>query len=51
MTEEERRLDREEDRLMAQLAAEMSDPGSTGIGYGGIEFLKDELAHLRLKRA
>ena len=51
LTEKERLIDRLEDQLMSQLASEEADPGSTGIGRGGKEFLKDELAHLRLKRA
>ena len=40
-----RRLDREEDSLMGILAAEMTDPGSTGIGVD-LDSIHDQLDHV-----
>ena len=39
------RLDRHEDSLMAILAAEMTDPGSTGIGVD-LDSIHDQLDHV-----
>ena len=40
------RLDRHEDSLMAILAAEMTDPGSTGTGLD-LDSITDQLAEVR----
>jgi hypothetical protein len=39
------RLDREQDSLMAILAAEMTDPGSTGIGVD-LDSIHDQLDYV-----
>jgi hypothetical protein len=39
------RLDREEDSLMGILAAEMTDPGSTGIGVD-LDSIHDQLDYV-----
>ena len=39
------RLDREEDSLMGILAAEMADPGSTGIGVD-LDSIHDQLDYV-----